>query len=378
MKIGFDGKRATHNFRGLGNYSRGIIEGLYTFAPENELFLYTPPFNDPRAINWTNHHPKLKIKTPRNLISKKIPSFWRSFLLEREIKRDEIDLYHGLSHEIPRVSSKRKYKVAVTIHDLIYLRYPEYFPKVDRVVFDKKFRYATQNSDVVIAICEQTKNDLIEFFKTDEKKIKVHYQSCSPVFLLKKSQEEKDLFRQNHHLERPYILNVGAFEERKNQKSAVLAFSQIANKFDVDLVLVGNGKKYLHEVKELIHSLKLESRIKILNNFPFHSLPILYQCAEIFFFPSHFEGFGIPIVEALCSSVPVACSKGSCFPESAGPDSLFFDSKNVDEMAQILNVLLNDNERRIDIARKGLLYSERFHLKNSTSELLKIYHQINP
>jgi len=372
VKIGFDGKRATHNFRGLGNYSRGIIEGLYHHTG-HQLFLYTPNFKDNRAKFWLQNFPKMQIRTPEGFISKNFQSYWRSFNLGNELDKDHLDIYHGLSHEIPKLPASRKFKTVVTIHDLIFLRYPEYFPKLDRIVYLKKFKYSCENSDLVIAICEQTKSDLINYLKVPEEKIKIHYQSASPVFLGKKSVEEINHFKLNHQLHRPYILSVGAFEERKNQKGAIKAFNLIKNEFDVDLVLVGTGKKYLKEVKELINQYQLNDRVKILNHFPFHSLPLIYQAAEVFFFPSFFEGFGIPIIEALFSQTPVVTSIGSCFPESAGPNSLFCDPHQIDSMAEALRQVLSNKTLQVDMKTKGFEYAQKFTLENTTKKLDQIY-----
>lgn len=372
MKIGFDGKRATHNFRGLGNYSRGLIEGLYHYTG-HQLFLYTPNFKDGRAQVWLDHHPKLHVKTPKGLITKNFQSYWRSISLGSEVNLDQLDIYHGLSHELPKLPFNRKYKAVVTIHDLIFLRYPEYFPKLDRMVYLKKFKYSCDKSDLVISICEQTKSDLINFLNVPEEKIKVHYQSASPTFYKEKSSEEIEHFKQNHQLTRPFILLVGAFEERKNQKGAVKAFNQIKNEFDVDLVLVGTGKKYLKEVKELIHHYQLENRVKILNHFPFHSLPLIYQAADVFFFPSFFEGFGIPIVEALFSKTPVITSVGSCFPESAGPNSIYCEPNQIDSMADALRKVLKDKNLQVDMKLKGFEFVQKFSLENSTRLLDQIY-----
>lgn len=376
MKIGFDGKRVTHNFRGLGNYSRGIIEGLIQYNPEHSLYLYTPQYKNQRAINWISNHPQLNIRTPETYFEKILPGFWRSFLLDFYLSKDALDIYHGLSHEIPKLPKNRKYKTVVTIHDLIFLRFPEFFPWIDRKVYYQKFKYAIQNADLVLAICEQTKNDIIQFFNTDEKKIRIHYQSAAPIFQIEKDKAEIDLFKKNHQLFRPYILNVGAFEERKNQKAVVETFNQIHKKFDIDLVFVGQGKNYLKEVKNLVQKYHLENRVHFLNAISFQSLPTLYQGAELFFFPSFFEGFGIPIVEALFSKIPVVTSIGSCFPESAGPNSIFIDPNQLSSMVDGVTRVLENSSLKNQMITEGLKYSEQFSLKNTNSELVKIYQSL--
>ncbi len=374
MRLGFDGKRATQNFRGLGNYSRGLIEGLLDYS-EEEVFLYTPPIHDERAKRWLkeNENQRLHIREPQSLISRKLPSIWRSFGIVSDLKKDNLDLYHGLSHEIPVGVDGGKFKSVVTIHDLIFLRYPEFFPLIDRMTYKKKFSYAGKNADMVIAICEQTKRDLIEFLGVDEKKIVVHYQSCDPVFYEMRDFSEQKSLMAKYSFERPFILNVGAFEERKNQLALIEAFGKIANQVEQDLVLIGNGKKYLESCKKKVQDLGLSNRVHFLSNIPFSELPVFYQTADLFCFPSHFEGFGLPIVEALFSKTPVITSFGSCFPESAGPDSVYIDPLSVADISDKMLKVLNDVSLQENMIARGFDFVQQFHRKNVNTKLLECY-----
>ncbi|MBC7714011.1 MAG: glycosyltransferase family 4 protein [Rhizobacter sp.] len=372
MRFGFDGKRATQNFRGLGNYSRGLIEGLLEYS-EDELFLYTPKVTEERALNWLkeNQNPRLQLREPGNILEQAVPSLWRSFSIVNDIKKDQLDLYHGLSHEIPVGSTGCK--SVVTIHDLIFLRYPEFFPFIDRVTYKKKFNYSSHNADMVIAICEQTKLDLINFLGVDEKKIVVHYQSCDPVFYNERSFAEKKSLMEKYNFERPFILNVGAFEERKNQLMLIEAFAKIASQVEQDLVLIGNGKSYLEQCKKKVEDLKISSRVHFLSNIPFSELPVFYQTADLFCFPSHFEGFGIPIVEALFSKTPVITSFGSCFPESAGPDSEYIDPLSLTDISDKILKVLNDVSLQDKMISRGHNFVQKFTRKQSTEKLLECY-----
>jgi glycosyltransferase involved in cell wall biosynthesis len=376
MRIGFEAKRATHNFRGLGNYSRGLIEGLIEFSPEQELFLYVPPVKNPKGQEWIRSLPKnAHVRLPETFLGKTFSPIWRSLLIADDLKKEKLDLFHGLSHEIPMRLDSLPFKKIVTMHDLIYLRYPEFFPWVDRAVYSQKFNYACKHSDVVIAICEQTKQDLIQFLKVDEKKIKVHYQSCSPVFYNTLSPEKISIVRNKYNLTKPYILNVGAFEERKNQLNLLEAYSLVANKIEEDLVLVGQGKAYKEKVIQRAAELNLNDRVKFLNSVHHEELPGLYQAAKVFCFPSIFEGFGIPIVESLFSRTPVITSHGSCFPESAGPDSFFVDPLSQNSIADSLVRVLGDAQLRETMITRGLDFVQKFHRQNSTQNLIDVYTQ---
>jgi glycosyltransferase involved in cell wall biosynthesis len=373
VQIGFDGKRATHNFRGLGNYSRSLIEGLLQYYPENQYHLFTPDFKDKRSFNWLYKNPQLIVHRPEQFLHRKIPGFWRSFSLEKLINQKEIDIYHGLSHEIPKISNHRKFKTVVTIHDLIFLRYPEFFPWLDRQVYLKKFTYAAQNADLVLAICEQTKDDIIQYLKIDEKKIKVHYQSIGSQFIYPQTEEKIKEVIEKSNIRKKFILNVGAFEERKNQLSLIESYYNLAENNEYDLILIGSGKKYFQKCRELTKKLNLESKIHFLDKVSFEDLPAFYKAASLFCFPSHFEGFGIPIVEALQSGVPVATSKGSCFPESAGPNSLFFDQNKLDDITQAMSKVLRDEKLQNLMKDEGLKYASQFNIRSTTDKLHQLY-----
>jgi glycosyltransferase involved in cell wall biosynthesis len=378
MRIGFEAKRATHNFRGLGNYSRGLIEGLLEYYPEDDLFLYAPPTKDKRAEKWLESlSPKAHLKFPKSFLEIKLSSFWRSFILTRDVTKDNLDILHGLSHEIPyRLKGFKPFKKIVTMHDLIYLRYPEFFPFIDRVVYSQKFKYSCTHSDKILAICQQTKNDLIHFFGIDEKKIIVHYQSCSPLFYHQLNNSTIEAVKNKYQLNGPFILNVGAFEERKNQLTLLESFAEIADKVEENLVFIGQGKKYKMQVEERIKALKLNHRVQILNSVSFDELPAVYQCAKVFCFPSHFEGFGIPIIEALFSKLPIITSFGSSFPESAGPDSYFIDPLSKASLSLGLLKVLGDQTLQNRMILNGFEFAQRFHRRESSARLMDIYRQV--
>jgi len=377
MRIGFEAKRATHNFRGLGNYSRGIVEGLIEYGPKQELFLYVPPIKNNKGKEWIDSlQGKVHVRLPDSFLGKTFSPFWRSFLMADDIKKEKLDIFHGLSHEIPMRLDSLPVKKAVTMHDLIYLRYPEFFPWIDRVVYSQKFTYACKHSDMVIAICEQTKEDLIRFLKVDEKKIHVHYQSCSPLFYNELPEEKIAEVKSKYLLQKPFILNVGAFEERKNQLTLLEAYALAAHKIEADLVLVGQGKAYKEKVVQRVAELKLNDRVKVLNSVHHEELPALYQAAEVFCFPSLFEGFGIPIVEALFSKTPVITSHGSVFPESAGPDAVFIDPMSAQNIADALVQVLSNAGLREKMISGGLEYVQRFHRRDSTLKLMDLYSQV--
>ena len=322
MRIGFDGKRAVQNFTGLGNYSRYIVDILCQFYPENEYVLYAPKKRENKRLDkLTKQYQQLQLSYPTTSSWKKLSSLWRVWGVTQQLEKEKIDIFHGLSNELPLNIHQSEVKSIVTIHDLIFLRYPQYYHSIDRKIYTYKFRKACENADKIIAISECTKRDIIEYFRIPADKIEVVYQGCDPSFMHPVAAEKKREIRAKYQLPDHYILNVGSIEERKNALSAVQALTMLPEQ--IHLVIVGRHTEYTDKIERFIKENKLEERVHIISNVPFDDLPAFYQLAEIFVYPSRFEGFGIPIIEALYSGIPVVAATGSCLEEAGGPDSIY-------------------------------------------------------
>ena len=373
MIIGFDAKRAFHNSRGLGNYSRDLISGLSKYYPESEYYLYTPPLKDQQMKKWVEGYSNLNLISPEDFLNKKISSLWRTVNLSKELQKNNLDIYHGLSHELPLGIENTGIKSVVTIHDLIFMRYPEYFPFIDRKIYLKKFSHACKCADQIVAICEQTKNDLIEFLGVRKDKIKVIYQTCNPRFYTLLDREKIMKTLSGYEVSGRYILNVGALEQRKNALNLVKAFASLKKEISHNLLLIGNGKSYRIEIENYIKSKNLESRVFILDNVSHRDLPSFYQGADLFCYPSHFEGFGIPIIEALFSKTPVITSKGSCFPEAGGPKTEYIDSQSVGELSSKIIEVLTDKDKAYQMVEEGRNFVEKFHRSKTSENMMNLY-----
>ncbi|HEY1871708.1 MAG TPA: glycosyltransferase family 1 protein, partial [Chitinophagaceae bacterium] len=206
MNIGFDAKRAFHNQTGLGHYSRTLIHSLAKYFPAHEYFLFNPKPSSLFQFNQKNIHEVL----PHGFPSTTFTSAWRSSWVKKDLKKLNIDLYHGLSHEIPVGIDQTQIKSIVTIHDLIHERYPEQYNPVDVKIYNKKFRYACKHADKVITISEQTKNDILDFYKTPAEKIVVTYQSCNPAFGELLTEAQKKIVQLKYDLPAKFFLYVGS------------------------------------------------------------------------------------------------------------------------------------------------------------------------
>jgi glycosyltransferase involved in cell wall biosynthesis len=375
MNIGFDAKRLFNNFTGLGNYSRTLVKNLNLYHNENEYFLYTPKANPTQDNEYFINQENITLRQPKH---KLLGSYWRTFELANLLDKDKIDIYHGLSHELPLNIVQSKAKSVVTIHDLIFKIYPETYPKFDRYIYDSKFKYSCQKADTIVAISECTKNDIIKFYGIAPEKIKVIYQSCNPLFFTPSLLDAQTVLAK-YNLPAEYLLYVGAIAERKNIITLIKAYSLLKPTDQIPLVLVGSGKEYLEKCKNLAKELKIDHKIIWLNNLWSNSeLQIVYQNANCFIYPSVYEGFGIPIIEALLSGTPVVASNTSCLPEAGGSSSLYFDPLNAEQLSsQIATVLNMDSLQKQQIIKQGKDFAtQKFNAEATSTEMMQLYQSL--
>jgi glycosyltransferase involved in cell wall biosynthesis len=371
MHIGFEAKRFFSNFTGLGNYSRFIVDSLSEFAPDNSYTLFTPAIKS---------HPDLDAIVSRSNVNsigpsgiyQIAPAIWRSYGISRSPAVNALDIFHGLSHELPFGLPGRVRKV-VTVHDLIFLRFPQYYNPVDVFIYKTKVRSGCAIADKVIAISEQTANDLVEFLQVDKRKIRVVYQGCHPAFREKVSKETMQAVKEKYQLPDHYILNVGTIEERKNLRVLVEALPLLPGSIRPKVLVVGRKTKYMETVLHVAKQLNVSDQIVFLNRVEFKDLPAIYRLADLFVYPSVFEGFGIPLVEAIECDVPVITSTGSCFKEAAGPHSLYADPNSKEEFAQHIGNVLSDSKLREQMIVGSREHARKFKPSVIAEHLIKEY-----
>lgn len=356
MKIGFDAKRALFNHSGLGNYSRTLIQSLQNTFPQHHYFLYSAKTSSNYITDFTSN--SIQIIKADSFLHKAIPSYWRRFVIPSVAKKNDIDIYHGLSHELPVGIEKTGIKTVVTIHDLIFERFPHHYSAIDVLGYRKKIKHACNIAHMIVTISEQTKQDLIQFYKIDSNKIKVIYQGCDNVFGNANDQQQDNLVEKKYHLPSKYILHVGGFTERKNHLKLLQAFNIIKQQTDAHVVFVGNGGKEEKKVKQYIEENKLSNRVLFISSINNLDLSYVYKKASLFVYNSLFEGFGIPILEAFASNVPVLTSTGSCFKEVGGDACLYSNPDDENALAQNILLVLNNNNTKEELKNKG---KERLH-----------------
>lgn len=382
MNIGYDAKRAYHNTTGLGYYSRTLIDLLSQQYPEHDYFLFNPKPSSKFELSKTNVHQIL----PDGLMNNLFSFAWRSSWVVRDLKKRNIDLYHGPSHEIPMGIKKTGIKSVVTIHDLIHERYPEQYNPIDVKIYNQKFRYACQHADKVIAISEQTKKDIIEFYKISEEKVAVCLQSCNPAFAVQASSEEKQRIAEKYGLPQQFFLSVGSIIDRKNLLNVCKAVLLIRDEINIPLVVIGDGGKYKQKVKEFVAANNLENNIIFLsesetvkNDADFRkpeTFAAIYQLSMAMIYPSFFEGFGAPVLEALWSKVPVITSKVSCLPEVGGDAAYYVDPNSPQEIAGGMKKIYSDNMLVGAMKEKGWQHALKSSPEIYAANMMNIYKSV--
>ncbi len=364
MKIAFDGKRFFNNSSGLGNYSRDLVRILASNFPENEYVLLNKEQSDKgkEIVGLPN---VTFVETTKG-------NFSRQLKMGKDAQNSAADIFHGLSGELPLKWTEKPIKKIVTIHDLIFMRFPQYYSFFDRRIHLWKFKNAVNQADLVIAISEQTKKDIIQFLRIPENKIRVVYQGCHSVF--KENQIEEFLIKTKEKFNLPerFILNVGTIEARKNLLNIVKAIDGT----DIPLVVIGKKTKYYNKVKKYLVKNKLQNQVQFLENVSMEELAGIYKLADVFVYPSLFEGFGIPVIESLFSKTTVITSNLSCLPEAGGENSMYVNPYQFEDIRSKILFLWNNESERNRRAEKGLEFVQKFNDENIAENLMRVYREL--
>jgi glycosyltransferase involved in cell wall biosynthesis len=375
MNIGLDAKRIFFNNSGLGNYGRRFYHALEKAPGDDRFYLFTPkpvPADNP-YLQEVNHSNSFITGPEKPWLKMMGGAPWRSRLIHARLKKEQIGIFYGLSNEIPFGKSHSGIVSAVIIHDLIFLRYPQLYPKFDAFFYKVKTRYASEKADYIIAASEQTKKDIVDFYNVHEDRISVIYPCSDPIFYSGKSVDSSEFFSPK----RRYIISIGAITPRKNLMKTVQAFKLVKEKYDLDLVVIGTavglGRDYMKSVMNFLEENKMSDRVHFLGNVPYKFVPDICKKAELMVYPSQFEGFGMPIVEGLFSKIPVITSKGGCFPEAGGDATIYINPDDPEEIAVWIGKLMDSESLRNELIGKGYKYAQRFRQENIENEIVNFH-----
>lgn len=374
MKIGYDAKKIVRNTTGIGNYSRGVVQGLSRYFPDNEYLMFAPTQKNSPAKERLVVESNMSYVYPRLPYSLLGGEFWRMFGVASDLRTLGVDIFHGLSNELPMGIHRAGCKAVVTIHDLIFLRLPSTYSLSAREILKAKTRYACSVADAIVAISQRTKDDVIDLYGIDPAKIHLVYQGCDPIFSTSVSQSDIDSVRERYGIGGRYILSVGTIQERKNQLACVEALRLLPD--DVWLVLVGKGGAYAEKVSSVAAAYGLSERVMFLSNFPHPLLPALIKGCSAFIYPSRYEGFGIPILEAMTVGVPVIAASGSCLEEVGGDSALYFHPDDCATLATHIHAVLSDQSKAESMVEAARVRLPMFSQQTISSDLMSVYNSI--
>lgn len=369
MIVGFDAKRLYNNFTGLGNYSRTLVRNLGCFFPQDEYVLYSP--KAPLSAETVFFRENFATHTHRGPCS----SLWRASGITRDLKRHGIDIYHGLSHDMPLGIEKLKTGKVVTIHDVCYKTFPEMFPYAERLIYDRKYRHSCRVADKIIAISESTKKDIVELLEVDPQKIEVIHQAINPTFYNPQPMDSCRALVARYGVNGEYVLYVGSINSRKNLMGVLKAYTLLPASMRLPLVIIGSGGKYKAQCLEFADRNGLLSLLVMLDGIEsMATLQAFYQCATMMVYPSFYEGFGLPVTEALLSGTPVVTSHVSSLPEAGGQAASYVDPHSAEDIALAIERVAGSKELRDEMVRTGLKYAtEHFSQQALTAKVHDLY-----
>ena len=376
MRVAIDGKRYYLNSSGLGRYSRSLIDQLISIGDEEnvEIILYRPKGKVKFEPKSQSHLTEITADYffPGHIGN----AIWRFTKLPSLINNSRYDLFHGPTHVLP---GKLKCPSVVTMLDLIFIRYPKYFKAWDRNYYRISFKKSAQLADHIISISEATKADLINYFGIKEDKISVIYPGFDAVFSMLQ-QQKLDEIKIKFKLPGDYILYVGNIEPRKNILKLAQAFNSLQESSyidkDVHLLIVGQMGWYYKEIIDGIDSLSSRDKIKLVGPIYGEDLAGFYHLASVMAYPSMFEGFGYPVLEAMRLGTPVLTSNISSMPEAGGNAAHYVNPESLDEIKDGLCKLLNDKTYREKLAVKGTRHAAGFNTMRMTQETLEVYRKL--
>jgi len=297
-------------------------------------------------------------------------------ILRPVMNRLKVDVIHHpfsflnpLSLTIPSV---------LTFHDMQHEFFPEYFSAYELKVLKEFYRPSAEQATRIIAISEYVKSSLVEKYEIIPDKIDVIYNGYNSQYRIIEDRDGLEKIRSKYALHRPFIYYPAATWPHKNHKRLLTSLKIIKERFAFDgqLVLTGVAMKSNKEVLEDIRHLGLGDTVKVLGYVPYNDLPYLYNLARLMVFPSLFEGFGIPLIEAMACGCPIACSNVTSIPEIAGDAGVMFDPASVEDMAEKVWGLWNNEAMRQELKLKGLERVKRFSWDSTARETIKVYGKV--
>ena len=368
MRFGIDISPLRPGRTGVGNYVFYLLKNMLSLGTDDEFVGFAATLSQLELDGLDKRLHVRHVRVPTRVLY----AVWRlgrSLPVERFTGK--IDLFHATNYFLPPARTAKR---IVTIHDLSFLVVPQYCsPKIVGPFSTGIGRFA-RDADAIIVYSDSTKKDIVSILGVPESKISVIHMAVDDEF--GRSAEDADWLKGTHQVVPPYILYVGMLEPRKNVPAILRAFSAISGDFPHQLVLVGDRGWMYEEIFQLCDELGLGERVRFIGFVGHDKLAAFYRYADVFLFPSFYEGFGLPVLEAMQCGCPVVTARNSSLPEVGGDAALYVDAGDWKGFAEQMSTVLKDASLRNRLARDGREQAARFSWKRSAARTLDLYREV--
>lgn len=367
VRIGIDARKL-HDF-GIGTYIRNLLRQLARLDQDTEYVLLCRP-NDVPVLRALGANFRPVIESAGNY------SIAEQIKVPMALRRERVDLFHAPHYVLPPLVPCRS---VVTIHDCIHLMFPQYLPNRFALRYAKtSMALAARRATRVLTVSQSSKNDIMRFFGTDPAKIDVIYNAFDERFGIEPAEEEIVRVRERYQLHDEFVLYAGNVKPHKNLERLIDAFHIVRNRGleHLKLVMIGDDISKYASLRRAVHQHNLHKYVRFLGYLPEETLAVMYRLAGVFVFPSLYEGFGLPPLEAMASGTPVVTSNVSSLPEVAGDAAELVDPYDPASIAEGIYRVLTDVDLRRDLRRKGLARARQFSWETSVRRVREIYGEV--
>jgi glycosyltransferase involved in cell wall biosynthesis len=369
MKIGMEARWITFEKTGFGNYALNLLRELSKIDNKNEYLVY---LNKDYVNNNIFSNPNFEKK----IISKR-PEIYKHLSIPIDIitKKRKFDFFHFL-YNAPSLIVPCPF--VLTIHDVSYKYIPNMISKRNLMSITLQLTLNARKAVKIITVSENSKKDIVNFFHIPEEKIEVIYEGVDNSFRPVRDEQKKKEIGEKYGLPDKFILYVGTYLPHKNLETLLYAYRDVKKQLKIphSLVLAGNKGRNYEEISRLISKLDLGKDVKTIGFVPDEDLPSVYSLSDLFVFPSHYEGFGLPLLEAMACGVPVISSDASCLPEIGGDAVIYFSAEDVEGLTKKMIKVISNKNLRDDLIERGIHRAKLFSWRKMAEATLKVYEDV--
>ncbi|MHB8276106.1 MAG: glycosyltransferase family 4 protein [Candidatus Humimicrobiaceae bacterium] len=370
MKIAIDATIVRKENTGTGFYILNLLNGLLKVDAKNEYIIFIDESVARNMLKIEKNNFKIVNKVFKYKLTRIL---WQLILLPMILKKKKVDILHSANYVTPLY--KLGFKIIVTIHDLTFILFPEKYTVTKRLFYRLMIPIFVKISDKIIAISNNTKSDILKIFKVTDEKVVVIYATCSENFNSIIDENKNLEVLSKYNINKAYMLFVGMIEPRKNIISILNAFKEMDKEIDADLVIVGKKGWYFKEIEDFVIESKkfnLKNKIIFTGYVPENEIKSLFQNALFFIFPSFYEGFGLPPLQAMVCGTPVITSNISSLPEVVGDAAIYIDPYKLEELKDAMVYLYKNSEKRKELIKKGFTQCNKFCIEIVAKSLVDV------